>query len=165
LATLEAENAALRGDLNRALDASSIAESARLEAERRAEILGKAPVESPRSRVVIESPYAGAVEANVLFARLCMYDSLRRGESPFASHLLYPQVLNDDIPAEREQGINGQLAWIDRCDLVAVYEDNGVSKGMQRAIDYAMKIGKPFNRRRLIEPLDVESPSVGEEEA
>ena len=50
--------------------------------------------------VYLESPYAGDVEKNIKYARLCMKDSLDRGEYPFASHLLYTQenILNDNDP-------------------------------------------------------------------
>lgn len=39
-------------------------------------------------KVILESPYAGDVEKNIEYARLCLKDSLLRGESPIASHLL-----------------------------------------------------------------------------
>ena len=38
--------------------------------------------------VIVESPYAGDVEANEEYARQCVRDSLMRGEAPIASHLL-----------------------------------------------------------------------------
>jgi hypothetical protein len=38
--------------------------------------------------VILESPYAGDVEANVAYARAAVRDSLMRGEAPIASHLL-----------------------------------------------------------------------------
>lgn len=73
--------------------------------------------------VIIESPYAGptpeAVAANVAYARACLLDSLRRGEAPIASHLLYTQVLNDLIPEERALGIAAGLAWRLACQLKA----------------------------------------------
>ena len=49
--------------------------------------------------VMIESPFAGEVDTNIKFARACMRDSLFRGESPFAMHLLSTQdgILNDEI--------------------------------------------------------------------
>ena len=58
--------------------------------------------------VVIESPYAGQIARNVEYARACMADSLRRGEAPIASHLLYtqPGILRDEVEGERELGIN-----------------------------------------------------------
>lgn len=63
--------------------------------------------------VIIESPFAGDVEKNIRYARACVRDSLLRGESPIASHLLYTQegILNDDVPAERQHGIDAGLAW------------------------------------------------------
>jgi hypothetical protein len=76
-------------------------------------------------RVIIESPYAGDIERNVNYARLCLKDSLSRGEAPIASHLLYTQegVLDDTIPAERSLGINAGLAWIEVADKHVFYTD------------------------------------------
>jgi hypothetical protein len=51
--------------------------------------------------VIIESPYAGEVEANVAYARACMRDSLGHGEAPIASHLLYTQP---GILCEKKKG-------------------------------------------------------------
>ena len=64
-------------------------------------------------RVILESPYAGDVEENVAYARAAVRDSLLRGESPIASHLLYtqPGILMDDVPDERRLGIEAGLAW------------------------------------------------------
>ena len=88
-------------------------------------------------RVIVESPYAGDIEQNVQYARLAMRDCLERGEAPYASHLLYTQVLDDTVPAEREQGIAAGLAWQPVADAVVVYTDLGITSGMQRAIDQA----------------------------
>ena len=87
-------------------------------------------------RVIIESPYAGNVEANVKYARECMRDSLSRGEAPIAAHLLYTQegILDDLIPEEREAGINAGLSWLGVCDVQVFYIDLGWSKGMFYAI-------------------------------
>ena len=38
-------------------------------------------------RVIIESPYSGDIPRNLLYARLCVFDCLQRGEAPYASHL------------------------------------------------------------------------------
>ena len=61
-------------------------------------------------RVILESPYAGSVEENVAYARAAVRDSLLRGESPIASHLLYtqPGILRDDVPDERRAGDRGR---------------------------------------------------------
>ena len=90
-------------------------------------------------RVIIESPFRGDVEGNVAYARACVRDCLKRGEAPLASHLLFtqPGTLNDDIPAERELGINAGLAWQTAADAVVVYQDRGITAGMSFAIDRA----------------------------
>ena len=102
--------------------------------------------------VILESPYAGDVPKNVEYARLCVRDSLGRGEAPIASHLLYtqPGILNDDDPAEREQGIAAGLEWSRVSELHVVYADLGISKGMQYGIERARVEGRPVEIRRIL---------------
>jgi hypothetical protein len=90
-------------------------------------------------RVILESPYAGEVERNINYAKLCLKDSLLRGEAPIASHLLYTQkgILDDTIPQERSLGINAGLAWKSVADKHVFYVDYGYSEGMQYAKKYA----------------------------
>jgi hypothetical protein len=101
--------------------------------------------------VILESPYAGNVEANVAYARACLRDSLMRGEAPIASHLLYtqPGVLDDDVPEERRQGIDAGLAWRRVAEASVVYVDRGVSPGMEYGIAAAQAAGLPVEMRRL----------------
>jgi len=82
--------------------------------------------------VILESPYAGDVEGNVLYARACLRDSLLRGEAPIASHLLYTQagVLDDALPVERVLGIDAGLAWRKVAQAAVFYVDLGWSNGM-----------------------------------
>ncbi|WP_430430209.1 hypothetical protein [Oceanicaulis sp.] len=102
-------------------------------------------------RVIIESPYAGDVDASVAYARACLKGSLKRGEAPIASHLLYtqPGILDDDKADERALGIDAGHAWIACADLVVVYHDLGVSEGMQEGIRRAFDAGKPVEFRKL----------------
>lgn len=104
--------------------------------------------------VVIESPYAGDVEANLAYARACMADSLKRGEAPLASHLLYtqPGILDDNNPSERSLGITAGFAWGDKADLVAVYTDRGISGGMMQGIEVAAIRGVPVEFRSIAVP-------------
>jgi len=101
--------------------------------------------------VILESPFAGDVSTNVAYARACVRDSLLRGEAPIASHLLYTQegILNDDIPAERLQGIVAGLAWRAVAHGSVVYTDLGVSRGMQYGIDKAIAAGVEVEYRSL----------------
>lgn len=102
-------------------------------------------------RVIIESPYAGDIAANIEYARLCLRHSILLGEAPLASHLLYTQngVLKDDDLRERDLGISIGLIWAECADLTAVYIDYGISKGMQQGIAHAQKARRPIEYRRL----------------
>ncbi len=102
-------------------------------------------------RVILESPYAGDVDQNVRYARAAMRDCLLRGEAPYASHLLYtqPGVFNDDDPSERQRGIDAGLAWSDVTDIVVVYKDLGISKGMAYGIEAHEKVGQIVVYRTL----------------
>lgn len=101
--------------------------------------------------VIVESPYAGDVKENERYARAALADCLRRGEAPFASHLLYtqPGVLRDDVPEERERGIKAGFAFREYAAATVVYVDRGVSRGMQAGIDHANTIGCHVEYREL----------------
>jgi len=105
--------------------------------------------------VIIESPYRGKTDAdrqnNMLYARDCIKDSLVRGESPLASHLLYtqPGILDDNKGEEREKGIKAGLAWYKSADYIVLYTDKGISKGMQNALEFASKYNIKFIFRKL----------------
>lgn len=81
-----------------------------------------------------------------------MLDSLSRGESPYASHLLYTQkgLLNDAVPEERRRGIAAADNWLDVADFVAVYADNGITRGMVIGIVKAARLAKPIHLRWLV---------------
>ena len=109
-------------------------------------------------RVIIESPYAAAnghtVAEHEEYARRCMADSLSRGEAPLASHLLYtqPGILDDTDPDERKRGMEAGFEWMHEADMVAVYTDLGVSRGMVAGEERAHRLGIPvlcraFNAR------------------
>lgn len=107
-------------------------------------------------RVIIESPLNApdriGIERNKQYARLCMRDSLLRGEAPFASHLLYDhsEILDDLKPDERELGITAGFEWLDVADLSAVYEDLGISNGMRRGIELAKQCGRKIEYRKIL---------------
>lgn len=109
-------------------------------------------VASTRPRLVIlESPYAGDVEANIAYARACLRDCLRRGEAPLASHLLYtqPGVLRDDEPDERALGIAAGLAWGSVADATVVYVGHGISAGMKQGIEAAISANRQVEYREI----------------
>lgn len=101
------------------------------------------------NRVIIESPYSGHISVNTEYARQCMADCLKRGESPIASHLLYTQVLADTDPIQRELGMAAGFAWMQVADYVAVYTDLGISDGMKAGIKQAKALGLDVKYRSL----------------
>ena len=102
-------------------------------------------------KVIIESPYAGDVDRNLEYARRCLRDSLMRGESPIASHLLYTQdgILDDIIPEERSLGINAGLEWLSVADKHVFYTDYGFSSGMKYALEKSFESDIEVEFRKL----------------
>ncbi len=87
-----------------------------------------------RPLVLVESPFAGDRERNARYLKAAMRDCIERGEAPFASHMLYTQFLDDDVPDERAAGIECGLAWGYHAALTVVYGDLGISEGMRYGI-------------------------------
>jgi hypothetical protein len=110
-------------------------------------------------RILIESPYhadtPAGIATNLEYARCCIRDSLLRGEAPLASHLIYPLVFDDNIQTERTMGIRAGLAWGAVADATVVYQDHGISAGMQMGIDDAVAAGRPVEYRQLSEAARV----------
>jgi hypothetical protein len=120
-------------------------------------------------KVCIESPYrpsssevtsyAGTytryelARQNLVYARLALRDSLRRGEAPIASHLLYTQVWGEDTES-RNAGIRAGIEWAHRADRVVLYEHLGESEGMRLAKANAKLINVACEYRRLFAAAD-----------
>ena len=93
-------------------------------------------------RVIIESPFGRnpdgskctpeEYERNRVYALRCLADSLSRGEAPFASHALYPLVLDDTNQEARRLGMEAGFAWGAVAELCALYDDYGVTDGMRQ---------------------------------
>lgn len=103
---------------------------------------------TPR-RVVIESPYAGDYSLHSPYAEACLLDSLNRGEAPFASHILYPLVLDDDKPVQRNMGMEALRSWRAVSEALVVYNDLGISEGMNEGIEHARELGISIEYRTL----------------
>ncbi len=100
--------------------------------------------------VYLASPLSGDVERNQAYARQAMRDSLDRGEAPFPPHLLYTQVLDDTVSADREAGMRAGAELLLRCDALVAYVDLGISRGMQAEIDLARERGIEVEERRIM---------------
>lgn len=109
-----------------------------------------------KTLINLESPYAGDIELNVLYARFCMHDSLvNHDEAPFASHLLYtqPHVLRDEIQEERMHGIDAGREFASMTAKSVFYTDLGWSRGMTYALEHANAIGHEVVERTLPQDL------------
>lgn len=69
-------------------------------------------------------------------AKMFMLEVLERGHCPFVPHLLFTQVLNDDVPEHRELGRAAALQAIGACDEVWVFGPR-ISEGMNAEIRLA----------------------------
>jgi len=129
---------------------------------------------SQRKRVVVESPLKGKIPKfassflgcvfglnklfeyfgrrnNRKYAKACIKDCLKRGEAPYASHLLFDQsgLLNDMNEEERQLGMNCGFIWNEAAVLTAVYVDRGFSSGMKMGLENARKCNRKVEFRSL----------------
>lgn len=106
-----------------------------------------------RQLTIIESPFSAPthdeIVRNVYYAMLAVRDSLSRDEAPYASHLFFTQMLDDNIPHERTLGIEAGLSIGKNAVSTAVYADLGVSHGMKLGIEAAEQAGRPVVERQL----------------
>lgn len=107
-------------------------------------------------RVIIESPFAGDVEANTAYLKKAILHSLSRGESPYASHGFFTHFLDDTIAEERKTGILAGLAWSSAAEQVIYYLDRGMSGGMR----FALEKHTQANRDIKIRLIDNDDPFI-----
>ena len=103
-----------------------------------------------RLKIYVASPCAGNIEGNVAAAIRYCQSVIDQGHMPIASHLLYPQMLDDNNPDEREMGLMFGLALLAVCDEVWVFGE--VSAGVAREVAEAKRLKK---RIRYFEEADV----------
>lgn len=98
-------------------------------------------MKNPRKLVMIECPYGtedpAKRELYERYAKMCLKDSLRRGEAPFAGQMFYAKLLNTHVAPEKDVGLVSHMSWIAVADIVAIYTDLGISPSMQIAINVA----------------------------
>lgn len=108
------------------------------------------------TRVLVESPYnsptaQGLVENRNYLIR-AMRDCMDRGETPFASHLLYTQILNDRDKNARVLGLALAKPWYYVVDKAVFYMDKGLSPGMEHGLKICKRIGLTIEERYLNGP-------------
>ena len=98
-----------------------------------------------RKLVYIASPYAGDVQENILAAQNACRYAMAQGAVPIAVHLMYPQILDDSSPGDREAGLQIGIRVLKACDELWLCGDR-ISAGMQRELDAAVQLGIPVRR-------------------
>ena len=87
--------------------------------------------------VIIESPYRASTRTlarrNMAYMIAALRDSIKRGEAPFLSHMMYTSALDDDDPTERRLGIELGYTWWPFVEAICFYCDLGWSEGMVNA--------------------------------
>lgn len=89
-----------------------------------------------RPIIYICSPFSGDVEGNVKAVQGYSRYAVDNGYIPVAPHLLFPQFLNDDNPAERQLGLFFGNALMSKCSEVWVF-GSIISAGMEAEIKRA----------------------------
>lgn len=95
--------------------------------------------------VYIASPYAGDIEGNVRFAKAACRLAMEHGDTPVAAHLLYPQMLDDSVPEQRELGISMGLKLLEACSELWLCGSR-ISDGMQEELKAAWRHRMPVRR-------------------
>lgn len=93
----------------------------------------------------LTDPDKDVVLNNVIFAKKVCRAVVDAGHTPFAPHLLFTQFLNDDIPEERDAGIDMGLDFMARMDLVIFVLPpwrNAMSRGMRAEMQAAERLSK-----------------------
>ena len=86
------------------------------------------------------SPYRGNAYQrirNIAYARHITRAALQLGYTSIATHLYLPQILNDDIPAQRRRGLKAGKSILKTCGTIIIGARYGISEGMAAEIKAA----------------------------
>lgn len=93
-----------------------------------------------RPLVYICSPLAGDIPGNMEKARGFCRFALENGAIPVASHLLFPQFMDDDAPEERALALKMGIILLAKCSELWYFGDT-ISTGMAAEIRKAQRRG------------------------
>ena len=100
--------------------------------------------------IYVASPLSGNVEKNIKYAKEACRAVMDSGYAFFAPHLLYPSVLDDTIPEERQLGMEMGLVMLEKCDELWAFGPR-ISEGMAAEMREAERLGIPVRRMELEE--------------
>jgi len=84
------------------------------------------------------------IEQHIERAKQLCVQAIMQGMAPFAPHLLYTQILDDNMPEARNTGMNCGLTFLKHCDIMWVDSQNGISEGMAIEIALAQQLNIPM---------------------
>lgn len=87
-------------------------------------------------KAFISSRYRGDIVENTMKARRYARTAIAREYLPIAPHLYFPQLLNDENPEERLQGILLGVELLQLCDEIWIIGSE-ISNGMELEIEVA----------------------------
>lgn len=102
---------------------------------------------------IIESPYAGAIRRNKAYLQDCIRHALSYGFTPYASHQMLTEALEDSDPTQRELGIQAGYHWWRTADIILFYTDLGWSSGMRAARQRAETERMPYRNCSIRSPM------------
>ncbi|UMO77363.1 DUF4406-domain protein [Stenotrophomonas maltophilia phage vB_SmaM_Ps15] len=92
-----------------------------------------------RKTAILVSPFMSEDPATATkayrYAMRAVQDSLRRGEAPMATHAFFYDSLSYKNPVERDMGLQCQISWLKKAEMLIVYTDGGITPAMQTIIN------------------------------
>lgn len=106
----------------------------------------------------MESPFAASDKATCEehreYLEKCLLDCVLRGETPYASHKMLTDCLDDNDPGQRRIGINAGMAMskiiVSAGGKPVFYLDHGWSRGMQEARKHYQTLSIPYEERYIL---------------
>lgn len=96
-------------------------------------------------RIYVASPYAGDIKKKIEFAKNACRFVMEQGHAFFCPHLLYPNVLTENNPEERQLALDMGIARLQSCDEMWCFGDH-ISHGMMNEIEEAQRLSIPIRR-------------------
>lgn len=96
-------------------------------------------------KIYVASPYAGDTLKNTEFAKDACRFVLKQGHAFFCPHLLYPNILDEHNPQERQLGLDMGIAMLESCDELWCFGES-ISHGMMLEIAQAKTLDIPTRR-------------------
>lgn len=103
--------------------------------------------------VILESPYRGGSADAKAYLNACILDCIKRGESPYASHKMLTDSLDDSVLEARRLGIEAGFEFHKVIKTSVVYLDLRISAGMREGIANALDLGNEVIYRYIGEPF------------